>query len=352
MGNNAVEVNSYSPSAPQDLTDHGSSFLWAIFSLMMVSNLVVSCDSHPLFLSSMPLLTIQVFVWHLTIPRGQRVFHQIGLIILTTASIAYFTLASNYGKAIVPTEYAGANGFPAGTGRSIWYVRYIDWAITTPALLMELCLATGLPLSDVITLIFFDIVMIVTGLVGALIPTAYKWAFWAFGMAALFYIWWVLAGPARESARALGGHFSRSFVISGSLLSILWLVYPIIWGVADGGNVITTDSEMVAYGVLDFLAKPVFLFIHLWFLSKEDLSRLQLSSGKFSTTADAIKYDREKNAFVGGNNGVNAAGSSAPVAAGGKRGMFGRKGRYDAEPVAATGEGAPRPSEATAVSAH
>lgn len=215
---------------------------------------------------------------------------------------------------------------------------------------MELCLATGLPLSDVITLIFFDIVMIVTGLVGALIPTAYKWAFWAFGMAALFYIWWVLAGPARESARALGGNFSRSFIISGSILSILWLVYPIIWGVADGGNVITTDSEMVAYGVLDFLAKPVFLFIHLWFLSKEDLSALQLSSGKYSTTAGNIRYDHEKNAFTAGNNAV-APGTAAP-AAGAKRGMFGRKGRYDAEPAVAGEPAAPRPSEATAVSAH
>lgn len=274
-----------------------------------------------------------------------------GLIILTTASIAYFTLASNYGKAVVPVEYEGANGFAVGTLRSIWYVRYIDWVITTPALLLELTLATGLPLSDVITLIFFDLVMIVTGLVGALIPTQYKWAFWAFGMAALFYIWWVLAGPARQSSRALGGSFGRSFTISASILSVLWLIYPIVWGVADGGNQITTDSEMVAYGVLDFLAKPVFLFVHLWFLSKEDLSALQLSSGKYTTTAgNGIAYDREKNAFVGG--GHNAAAGSTPAGPSTKKGMFSRKGRYDANPAVNSEPAAPRPSEATAVSQH
>lgn len=287
----------------------------------------------------------------MTLPRGQRVFHQIGLIILTTASIAYFTLASNYGKAIVPVEFSHANGFPVGSGRSIWYVRYIDWAITTPALLLELTLATGLPLSDVITVIFFDLVMIITGLVGALIPTSYKWAFWTFGTASLFYIWWVLAGPARQSSRLLGGGFARSFTISAAILSVLWLVYPIVWGVADGGNVITTDSEMVAYGVLDFLAKPVFLFVHLFLLSKEDLSALQLSSGKFSATNNGgIQYDREKNAFVG----PNTANPATPNNTTGKRGMFGRKGRFDAnnntDAAAISEPSPPRPSEATAVS--
>lgn len=329
-GNDAVEVNSYSPTALQDLTEHGSSFLWAVFCIMMFSNLVV-------------------FAWHLTLPRGQRVFHQIGLIILTTASVAYFTLASNYGKTVVPVEFSHANGFPVGSGRSIWYVRYIDWAITTPALLLELTLATGLPLSDVITVIFFDLVMIITGLVGALIPTRYKWAFWTFGTVSLFYIWWVLAGPARTSSRQLGGGFAKSFTISAAMLSVLWLVYPIIWGCADGGNVITTDSEMVAYGVLDVLAKPVFLFVHLFLLSKEDLSALQLSSGKYTATAGGITYDREKGAFTGPNN-ANAA-NNTNVA--GKKGIFGRKGRYDAQPTtgATTSEPAPpRPSEATAVS--
>lgn len=277
-----------------------------------------------------------------------------GLIILTTASVAYFTLASNYGKAIVPVEFSHANGFPVGSGRSIWYVRYIDWAITTPALLLELTLATGLPLSDVITVIFFDLVMIVTGLVGALIPTVYKWAFWTFGTVSLFYIWWVLAGPARTSSQLLGGGFAKAFTTSAAILSVLWLVYPIIWGVADGGNVITTDSEMVAYGVLDVLAKPVFLFVHLWLLSKEDLSALQLSSGKYTATANGVTYDREKGAFTGGPNNHTAVDNTPATA--GKRGMFGRKGRYDAttQPAtAATSEpAAPRPSEATAVSQH
>lgn len=66
------------------------------------------------------------------------------------------------------------NGNEQNLTRAIWYVRYIDWVITTPALLLELVLATGLPLSDIIALIFFDEVMIITGLVGALVASSYK----------------------------------------------------------------------------------------------------------------------------------------------------------------------------------
>lgn len=47
--------------------------------------------------------------------------------------------------------------------------------ITTPALLLTLVLGSGLPLSDIIALVFFDLVMIVTGLVGSLVLSSYKW---------------------------------------------------------------------------------------------------------------------------------------------------------------------------------
>lgn len=39
----------------------------------------------------------------------------------------------------------------------------------------ELLLATGLTLSDIVTVVFFDIAMIVVGLVGALVASSYKW---------------------------------------------------------------------------------------------------------------------------------------------------------------------------------
>lgn len=71
------------------------------------------------------------------------------------------------------------------------YVRYIDWVITTPLLLLELLLATGLSGSDIFTTVFLDLVMIIAGLVGALVASTYKWGFFVGGTFALFYVWFV-----------------------------------------------------------------------------------------------------------------------------------------------------------------
>ena len=161
----------------------------------------------------------------------------------------------------------------------------------------------------------------------------------------------MLAGPARTSAGAIGPEYKRSFTSSAILLSFLWLLYPIAWGLADGSSRITPDSEMIFYGILDVLAKPVFIIYHLFSLSKLDLTALQLQSGKFSSTATAVNnYDREKHAAaVGGAAGAVGAGAAAHN--GQKKGMFGRKGRYDAEPTAPVAANntinPPRTSEAT-----
>lgn len=175
------------PSSAQiGLTRGASNFLWAVFAIMLISDLVF-------------------IAWHMRLRRGQRVFHQLPILILTTASIAYFSMASNLGNTPIRTEFD--SGHPT---RTIWYVRYIDWVsfspphfsiiawnflvsrvsrlimsyhqvITTPLLLLELLLGTGLALSDITTVIFMDLAMIITGLVGALVATSYKWGYFTLG---------------------------------------------------------------------------------------------------------------------------------------------------------------------------
>lgn len=186
-------------------------------------------------------------------PVGRRAFHHLSAAICFTASVAYFAMASDLGSTPVVVEYIrggylGADLVKSGATnitRGVWYARYIDWTVTTPLLLLDLLLATGLPLSEIFTIIFFDIVMIVTGLIGALVPSVYKWGFFAFGTAAEAYITYALLVPARESANRLGGEFGKAYLTSALILSGLWTLYPIIWGLADGGNVISPNFEMI-----------------------------------------------------------------------------------------------------------
>jgi hypothetical protein len=103
---------------------------------------------------------------------------------------------------------------------------------------------------------------------------------------------------------------------------------------------------MIFYGILDVLAKPVYTMIHLFSLSKLDLTALQLSSGKFSSSAvgpavhDVEKHGRFNNNTVAGENT-----HAAPA----KKGFFSKKGKYDATNTTVVNN-EPRRSEATAVS--
>ena len=70
-------------------------------------------------------------------------------------------------------------------------MRYIQWFISFPLLLLSLLLSTGLSLSVIVTTLFMGAVVIITGLVGALVHSDYKWGYFSFGCTALFYVWYV-----------------------------------------------------------------------------------------------------------------------------------------------------------------
>ena len=75
---------------------------------------------------------------------------------------------------------------------------------------------------------------------------------------------YILVFVARRHAQALGPNVSRAYLSCGVLTIFLWFLYPIAWGLAEGGNVIAPDSEAVFYGILDILAKPVFGALLIW----------------------------------------------------------------------------------------
>lgn len=234
-----------------------------------------------------------IFAYGSRRPKGERAFSSLAGVICLIAAIAYFTMGSNLGGVPIAVGYiragrlgrdAVARGIARPT-RAIYYPRYVDWVITTPLLLLELLLATGLPMSEIFTTLFVDEIMIITGLIGALVSSNTKFAFWSFGMAAQIYIWWILLGVGRESAKRLGHDYYRSYMVSAIILSFLWTFYPLAWLLCEGFNVISADGEMIFYGIIDLLAKPVFCAIHVREMDKLEYSRFGFSSGKYSETS-------------------------------------------------------------------
>ncbi|OSC98327.1 family A G protein-coupled receptor-like protein [Trametes coccinea BRFM310] len=287
MGNDAL--NSNPPNATYNLSTHGSDWLWAVFSLFGLSLLIVAA-------------------WTFTRPRGTRLFHQVAIVVLTTGALSYFSMASDLGATPIPVEFRGD-----GT-RQIWYVRYIQWFISFPLLLLMLLLATGVTLSDIFTTIFMALVLVVTGLIAALVPSTYKWGYYTFGLLALFYIWSVLLHQGPRTTFAAGPTFKPGYSMGAGYLSFLLLLYPIAWALTEGANVITVTSEMIWFGILDILAGPLFLFYFLWRLRTVDYAAFGLQSGKY--TYAGVGTEKRAMAGTGAGPGTMGATNGAATTAG------------------------------------
>jgi len=111
---NSIQANPdvfrYPTTSDIEITNVGTSVYWAITAVMGLS-------------------TIGFVFWASRLPRDRRIFHYITASITLVACIAYYTMAANLGYAAIPVEFShqGMNGY-----REIFYVRYIDWVITTP----------------------------------------------------------------------------------------------------------------------------------------------------------------------------------------------------------------------------
>ncbi|KAG8624400.1 hypothetical protein KVT40_007467 [Elsinoe batatas] len=250
--------------------------------------------------------TVVFVVLSRTKPRQERIFHYITAAVTMVACIAYYSMGASLGRVPINIEFQ-RDSLP-GTTREIFYVRYIDWVITTPLLLLDLLLTAALPTPTILYVILVDEVMIVTGLVGALTASSYKWGYFAFGCAALFYVLYALVWEGRNHANAMGKDVGRTFLICGALTSFLWTLYPIAWGLSEGGNVINANSEAFFYGVLDFLAKPVFGGLLIWGHRNIDPARLGLHIHDYSEKDAFIKNPKEETGSNFAPNSGNAGG--------------------------------------------
>lgn len=87
-------------------------------------------------------------------------------------------------------------------------------------------------------------------------------------------------------------------------------MYPIAWGICEGGNVVSPDSEAVFYGVLDLLAKPVFGALLVWGHRGIDPARLGLHIHDYDEKDVAIHGEKRSNGAE--NNGTTSNGNAEP----------------------------------------
>ncbi|KAK9456859.1 hypothetical protein V1511DRAFT_495505 [Dipodascopsis uninucleata] len=234
-GNEAVQINPSAGDINIGLTDHGSDWYWAAFCIFAATavGFVVSC----------------AFV-----PRKDRIFHYLSIGAAFFTSLTYFTMASNLGNTGVETEFTHYLG---GGIRQVFYSRYIGWFLTSPLILTNILLFSGVAWTTLLFTLGIQEIYVVAALIGSLVPSTYKWGYFTFGVAAWILVMYNLIFVARVNAKEQGSEVYRHYLVMLVGIAFIWTLYPIAWGLSEGGNVIAPDSEGVFYGVLDVISLPV-----------------------------------------------------------------------------------------------
>ncbi|KAK5728897.1 hypothetical protein LTR15_002038 [Elasticomyces elasticus] len=243
------------PTLPeyQDATETGTRTLWVVFVIMLLATIVFSG-----------------MAW--TVPISKRLYHIVTTLIVIFASLSYFAMASGHGisyhHVVVRESHKHVPDTTTDLYRQVYWARYVDWSLTTPLLLLDLALLAGLSGGVILMIMVADIIMILTGLFAAFgtEDTPQKWGWYAIACIAYLVVIWHLVIHGRATAMNKGGKVGNFFAAIGGFTLVIWTVYPIIWGIADGSRNMNVDEEIIAYAVLDILAKPVFgawlLFTH------------------------------------------------------------------------------------------
>lgn len=163
--------------------------------------------------------------------------------------------------------------------------RYVDWFVSTPFVVVAILLVSPVPLSTIFITVFWSIFAVLCGLVGALTFSQYKWGWFVLGVCAMFWVVWVLCGPALLAAKKAGKDVFWAYIPVIAGFATAAILYIIAWAVAEGSNLISPDSEFVYYGVLDLVFKSFCLSYHVFSVSGVDYERFGLFSSKASIFA-------------------------------------------------------------------
>jgi bacteriorhodopsin len=232
---------------------------------------------------------------------GEKIFHYIYTIALFVGAIAYFAEASDLGWSVIPM----ANNPNNGATRQIFFAKYINWVVAFPAMILSLGLLSGVPWATIFYNIFLSWTWVISYLVGAYTTTNYKWGFFAYGTIAYGLVALCTFTEGLAGARRVG--VQRDYLILAGWLNLLWLLYPIAWGVSDGGNKIGVTAGFVFFGVLDILMVPLLAFATVALSFKWDFGKLNLHFTQYGRVAQGTYMPEKAAAPAGGVVGEQAA---------------------------------------------
>merc|ERR1712193_257569 len=140
-------------------------------------------------------------------------------VVCAIASLAYLTMSLGHGY------------ISKCDGRSFYYARYVDWMLTTPLMLWDLCV---LAKADSRTRLFI-----------------------------IYFLCYLDGGQVNICGfiRGVTDRRASTYRRAMNLTVISWIGYPVIWAVAEGSEVLNANGEAIAYTILDIISKSIFGYL-------------------------------------------------------------------------------------------
>lgn len=218
----------------------------------------------------MALSSLAFYVMAMRVPVQKRLFHIITALVATFGFLSYYAMATDDGITSHPyvSERSKHGAVIEIVVRDIYWARYVDWSLTTPLLLLELCLLAGINGASILIALVSDVIMILTGLFAAFArDEAQGWGWYAIACIAYLNVVYQVGYKGRHAISTRDNKIRAFFGAISLFTLLLWTAYPIVWGIANGAHRVNVDGEIIVYAVLDVLAKGVFGF---WLLLTHD----------------------------------------------------------------------------------
>ncbi|KAK0732621.1 hypothetical protein B0T21DRAFT_291618 [Apiosordaria backusii] len=241
------------PSGNQYLSDNGSNWLFAVTALFGVT-------------------TLALFAHKFRARSGERFFHYLFIIAAFVGLVTYYAQACDLGWDLIRQ----ANQLDrSGPLRQIFWPKYVFWVVAFPAVVVALGVLSGVSWATILFNVFLTWIWQLSYLAAAYTPSNYKWGFFAWGLLAHLFLAYSTLGHSLKNATRVG--VRSDYTKLAGYANLLWLIYPIAWGLSDGGNVIGVTASFIWFGILDLLLVIGFAAFTIFLSRRWDYGRLNIA---------------------------------------------------------------------------
>lgn len=156
-------------------------------------------------------------------------------------------------------------------GREVVWLRYFEWSLTTPLLIIGVVILTQ-STSLTSSMMVLDFVMILSGFVASVTQGTLKHISFAISTLLFIFLLYLLLRKATDAAEKRTGRARHLFTRLRNLIVVVWLIYPVVWIMStDGYALISYSLSNLLFLGLDVVAKIGFAYIVLHSFGELDM---------------------------------------------------------------------------------